>query len=116
MIVSIDYDGCYTEHKDFFDAMAISMQKQGHQVGVITGEREHERGRLMRALGFTPDFLDLWGEFETIANGAQWKVARLYDRGVGLHFDDDARELKRYTDLWIVKVMNGKSQSKVNTF
>lgn len=112
MIVTIDIGGCYTEHKEFFDAMATAMQKDGHQVGVITGERENKRPRILAQLGFTPDFMDLWGEFETIPNGAQWKADRLVTRGVGLHFDDDATDLKRFTNLWVVKVLNGGAISK----
>jgi hypothetical protein len=112
MTISIDIGGCYTEHKEYFDAMAISMQKAGHRIGIITGEREADRAKLMGMLGFTPDFMHLWGEFETIINGNNWKVSRLLKEGVALHFDDDATEMKKYTDLWIVKVMNSGQIAK----
>lgn len=112
MTISIDLAGCYFEHKDFFDAMAKAMQKDGHRVGVITGERENKRAVLEKQMGFTADFLHLWGEYETIVNGNAWKVQKMATEGVALHFDDDATELKRYTTLWVVKVMNSGQKKK----
>lgn len=112
MTISIDISGCYNEHKEFFDAMAISMQKQGHRVGIITGEREEKRAHLMSQLGFTPDFMHLWGPYETIINGYKWKVNLMHQEGVSLHFDDDATEMKKYTNLWVVKTMNSGQVKK----
>ena len=112
MTISIDIGGCYNEHKEYFDVMAIAMQAQGHRVGIITGEREQRRAEILANLGFKPDFMHLWGEFETIINGNNWKVARLLQEGVAVHYDDDATEMKRYTDLWIIKVMNSGDKNK----
>lgn len=119
MTISLDIGGCYTEHKEFFDALALAMQAQGHRVGIITGEREKDpytkadnREKIKQQLGFVPDFMHLWGEYETITNGALWKAERMHQEGVGLHFDDDAREIKRYTDLWVVKTLNPGEMEK----
>ena len=112
MNISIDFNGTYTEHKIFFDEMAKSMQKSGHKVGIITGERETKRKEIEEALGFAPDFMRLWGEFETIANGNLWKAERLDEEDVLVHFDDDAKELKRYTGRWIIKTLNSGEVNK----
>lgn len=119
MTISFDLYGCYFEHKEFFDVMAKALQATGHRVGVITGEREvdantHRKNRphLLSQMGFTPDFMHLWGEFETITNGNVWKVKMMVQEGVAMHFDDDAAEMKKYTDLWIVKVMNSAQKGK----
>jgi hypothetical protein len=112
MTVSFDYDGCYKEHKSFFDDMANAMQKAGHRVGMVTGEREAKREFLMGQLGFKPDFMRLWGDFETISSGAQWKIERLAEEEVNVHFDDDATELKRYTAGWIIKTMHSAAPNK----
>lgn len=106
MKISIDWGGCYLEHKEFFDSMAVSMQAQGHEVGIITGERESKKNQILGSLGFNPNFVILWGEFETIVGGAQWKAQKMIDNQIGMHFDDDAKEIKRWTDLWVVKVYN----------
>lgn len=113
MNVSIDWGGCYLEHREFFDAMAISMQRAGHRVGIITGEREHKKPQIEGSLGFKPDFLELWPELADITNGMKWKVDKFNQHAISLHFDDDATDLKKYTSMWIVKVMNS---SKVNKF
>lgn len=119
MTISIDLIGTYYEHKEFFDEMAHAMQKAGHRVGIITGEREKDpytgmdnRERFLRELGFKPDFFYLWGPNETIANGDLWKAQRMELEGVALHFDDDATGMKKYSDLWIVKTMNSAQRNK----
>lgn len=122
MTISFDYQGCYLEHKEFFDAMAIAMQGAGHRVGIIAGIREKEydyqnilrdnKKEMLAALGFEPDFVHVWGENETIANGNLWKVSKINTEGVLVHFDDDGTELKRYTDRWILKTMNSGEQGK----
>lgn len=122
MNISIDYHGCYLEHKLFFDEMANAMQKAGHKVGIITGLREKEIGydrrvkenkiEMLNNLGFTPDFVKMWGENETISNGNLWKAYRLDDEEIDMHFDDDATEMKKYTPRWIMKTMNHGEQKK----
>jgi len=119
MNISIDWNGCYPEHKEYFDAMALAMQKAGHRVGIITGEREKDpynktdkTKEILGYLGFKPDFLVLWGEYETIANGNMWKAQKLIDNQIAMHFDDDATEMKKYTDIWIVKVLNRAEKGK----
>lgn len=112
MNVSIAWGGCYLEHKEYFDAMATSMQETGHKVGILTGERESKKSQIVGSLGFTPDFVILWGEFEVIVGGAQWKAQKMHDHTIGMHFDPDATEMKRWTDLWVVKTMDRNQQKK----
>lgn len=122
MTISIDYHGTYLEHPAFFDAMANSMQMAGHRVGIITGVREKEydennrlvsrREEILRHLGFVPDFLHLWGENETIANGNIWKIHRMIEEDVEVHFDDDAREMKKLTTRQVIKTMCVGEQEK----
>lgn len=111
MKVSIDFS-IYHEHKIFFDEMAVGMQSVGHQIGFVSGMREHERVRINREAGFKPDFVTLWGEEETIANGNLWKCKRLDELDVLVHFDPDASELKKYTGRWIIKVLNSGQPAK----
>lgn len=99
--------------------MAKGMQKLGHKVGVITGERETDpftgkdiRAEIVKNLGFKPDFLYLWGHNETIANGHFWIVENMIKEDVYLHFSSDARELKKYTDRWVVKTLDSGQKDK----
>lgn len=120
--VSLEFDGCYVEHKQFFDAMAQGLQAVGHKVGIITSKRikEYDYNNNMtendkvinEALGFKPDFMYLWGENETIANGALWKCRKMDQENVTLHFGPDATEMKRYTDRWVVKTMDSGQVKK----
>lgn len=112
MNISIDWGGCYLEHREFFDAMANAMQKDGHRVGILSGDRESKKNQIVGSLGFTPDFMILWGEFEYIVGGAQWKAQKMIDNHIGMHFDDDATEIKRWTPLWVMKTMNTGEQKK----
>lgn len=82
------------------------MQKDGHRVGIISGNREAERGKIEREIGFKPDFMYLWGDYETISNGSKWKVEKINQEGVLVHFDEDATDLKKFTDRWIFKSFN----------
>ena len=112
MKISIDWVGAYLEYKPFFDAMAVAMKKEGHQIGIITGERENRRQEIANSLGFEPDFIYLWGEFESIANGNLWKCSKLDQEDVYVHFDDDATELKKYTGRWVLKSLNSGESKK----
>jgi len=112
MNISIDLDGTFKEHEPFFNEFAKAMQFTGHRVGIITGERESKRPEILQALGFVPDFLHLWPQEEAISNGNLWKCERMDEEDVTLHFDDDAREMKRYTDRWIMKTLNSSDQNK----
>lgn len=119
MNISFDYGGCYPEHKLFFDEMARSMQAKGHRVGIITGERELDpytgasiKQKIMADLGFTPDFFHMWGAYETIGSGDLWKCQKMDAEDVYLHFDDDAATMKKYTDRWVVKVLNSADTKK----
>lgn len=123
MTISIDLDGCYFEHKEFFDAMAIAMQEAGHRVGIITGIREKvedvrtghvsdKRSELLGQIGFIPDFFHMWGQFETIASGSRWKVQKMIVEQVTMHFDDDATDLKKYTGGWVLKSLNSGDPKK----
>ena len=118
MNISIDYE-IYHEHKIFFDEMAISMQKTGNRVGIVAGLREKDpfngedkRVEIDKNLGFKADFVHLWGENEAIASGNLWIAQKLDQEDIYMHFDDDATEIKRYTQRWIVKVMNSAAQAK----
>ena len=112
MNVSLDYSGTYVHYKDFFDEMARGLQKLGHKVGIISADREVDpfngedlRAKMLNNLGFKPDFVHIWGATETISNGNIWKVEKIIQEQVMVHFDSDARELKKYSDRWIFKVM-----------
>lgn len=111
MKVSIDLN-TYKEYRLFFDTLADAMQKQGHSVGIITGHRETEREKIMEELYFEPDFMYLWGETETIANANLWKCEKMDQEDVFVHFDEEARELKRYTDRWVFKSLNSSQPDK----
>lgn len=112
MNISFDWGGCYLEHRQYFDVMALAMQSQGHKVGIITGERTAREAEIRNSLGFTPDFIALWGDYETIANGNLWKCQRMDQFDVTTHYDDDASEMKKYTNRWIIKVLNSGEPTK----
>lgn len=104
--ISIDWVGAYLPYKEFFDAMAIGLQAVGHEVGIVTGERESRRAEIEASLGFKPDFMLLWGEYETIGSGGEWKARQLNNHEILVHFDDDATQLKLWSDRWIFKTMD----------
>lgn len=112
MIVSMDFIGTFTEHRLFFTEMAKALQAAGHQVGIICNERENKWPKYSQELGFTPDFVEFMKQDEEIGNVYQWKVEKLIEHDVLLHFDDDAARLKVFTDRWIVKVMNNAEPRK----
>lgn len=119
MTISFDLVGCYFEHKEFFDILANALQHAGHRVGIITGEREKDpytgedyKEKILPQLGFKPDFFHVWGAIETIVNGNSWKAHKMHQEGVAVHFDDDAKEIKRYTDLWVIKTMTNADPKK----
>jgi hypothetical protein len=96
----------YVRYPEFYNELAHSMQARGNRVGVISGNRETERGKIERALGFKPNFMHLWGEFETISNGSKWKIEKMIQEEVLVHFDEEATELKKFTNLWVFKSYN----------
>lgn len=110
--ISFDYEGCYLEHKEFFDELAKAMQSRGHEVGFITGIREAEIPAMSERVGFTPNFTRVWGDYESIGNANAWKAENIHKLGVWVHFDDDATEIKKYTDRWILKTMNNAQMEK----
>lgn len=112
MNISFDWGGCYLEHRSFFDVMAHALQAAGHKVGIITGERDTKKVVIVSSLGFKPDFISLWGEYESIANGNLWKCKAMDKHNVTTHFDDDATEMKRYTSRGIIKVLNSGEPKK----
>lgn len=112
MKVSIDWDGCYLQHKPFFDEMARSMIAAGNEVGILTGERDHKRQQILQSLGFVPSFIYMWGNEETITNGYQWKAEMMAVHDIAVHFDDDAVNLKMWTPRWVMKVMNNADINK----
>lgn len=119
MTISLDLYGTYFEHKEFFDIMATALQHAGHKVGIITGEREKDpydesdfKQKILPQLGFKPDFFHVWGAVETIVNGAAWKAKKMVEEKVAVHFDDDGTDIKRYTDLWVIKTMSGGDPKK----
>jgi len=122
MRISFDYNGCYREHKEYFDIMANALQKAGHEVGMLTGLREKEydynnnlrdnKKDMIDNLGFKPDFAIVWGENETISNGALWIAQKIMSENIQVHYDDDATEIKKYTDRWIIKTMNNGEMDK----
>jgi len=119
MNFSFDLYGTYFEYKEFFDVFAIAMQKMGNRVGIITGEREKDaftgedfKQKILPQLGFVPDFFHVWGAVETIVNGNSWKAQKMFEEKIAVHFDDDAKEIKRYTDLWVMKTLNPSQKEK----
>lgn len=110
--VSLDWIGCYLEHKEYFNEMAKALQAAGSQVGIITGERESKRAEIEKTLGFKPDFLILWANDETVVNAAVWKVQKMIDNDITVHYDDDARDMKRFTDRWVIKTMKSDDVNK----
>lgn len=112
MRISFDWGGCYLEHREAFNAMANAMNKDGHEVGIITGERQHRKEEILNSLGFDAKFISLWGDDEPISNGSLWKCEQMDALNVVLHFDDDAREMKKYTPRWVVKVLNSGDINK----
>lgn len=112
MNVSIDWVGCYLEHKPFFDELALSMQKAGHKVGILTGERESRKKEILNSLGFIPDFICVWGDTETIGSASRWKAEKMIDLDIIVHYDDDARDLKLFTPRWVIKTMNNDEKGK----
>lgn len=119
MTISMEYKGCYIEHRPFFDEMAKAMQKAGHRVGIICQIRDRDvytnedlRAKLIADVGFTPDFLHMWGQTESISNAYLWKVEKLQQEDVYVHFDPDAREIKKYTSRWIIKTMDNADMKK----
>jgi hypothetical protein len=67
---------------------------------------------MIAKLGFKPDFVHMWGANETIANGNLWKAQRMDQEDVLIHFDDDAREIKKYTERWVLKALNNAELPK----
>lgn len=112
MNVSIDWGGCYLEHKLYFDFMALALQGAGHNVGILTNERINREPEIRKSLGFKPDFMYLWGEFETIGNGAVWKAQQIIDHDIAMHHDDEASDIKKWTTRWIMKTMNSSQPDK----
>lgn len=90
--ISIDFDGTLWSRMGFFRPLMISLQKDGHQVGMLTGHRhtsEEKDIALMLSRGFprpnfyfgrTPDFMHL--------NGAHFKSMIIQREGIDMHFDD----------------------------
>lgn len=112
MKISFDWGGCYLEHRQYFDEVAKGLQRMGHKVGILTGERDSKAGEIRGSLGFFPDFMILWPEFQTIANGAKWKADRMVEHEIMVHHDDDATDIKKWTELWVIKVMNSAQVNK----
>ena len=119
MNISLEFLGCYHAHKEFFDAMAEGLQKQGHRVGIISPLREKDpytgedtRARVMRELGFKPDFVHLWGYNESISNGDQWTCQRMEDENIYIHFGPNGSTLKRWTTRACMKTMDNAAINK----
>lgn len=112
MNVSLDFIGTFTEHRQFFTEFAKAWQAAGNKIGIIANERENMWPKYSKELGFVPDFVEFMKMTDEIPNVALWKVNKIIDHDVILHFDDDAHRLKIYTDRWIVKVMNSAEKGK----
>lgn len=63
-------------------------------------------------LPFKLDFMFLWGESETISNGALWKAQKMDQENVLFHFDVDATDMKKMTERWIFKTLDNTSINK----
>ena len=90
MKISIDMDGTLWQHQDFFRAFMKAMQKDGHQVGILTSHSHKiESGdrRLMQGRGFTePDFF--LNRKDDSEHGAPFKIRTIKEQGIDYHFDD----------------------------
>jgi hypothetical protein len=96
MKISIDLDGTLWHRQAFFRLFMRAMQKDGHQVGILTSHKvihEHADRALMRERGFpAPDFyigrpLDWRGDL------ACFKAGAILGNNISLHFDDDTVSL-----------------------
>lgn len=92
MKISIDYDGTMWSHMAFFRAFMIAMQKEGHQVGCLTGHNAPMREKniaLMVARGFPkPDFWFGRTEEYVPRNGSIYKSVVILRENIDIHFDD----------------------------
>lgn len=104
MKFSIDYYGAYVEYKQFFDEFARAMQARDHEVGILSGVRASEAKKFK--LGFVPNFVRTWTDDEIITNANMWLAQSIHDLDIMVHFDDDAKELKKWTDRLIMKTLN----------
>ena len=122
IVISFDWD-VYIQHKEVLLPMALSLQKDGNKVGIVTGERDNQfdsrtgrtvdkKKQILDSLGFTPDFFHIWGETETIASGSGWKAQKMEDENISLHFDDDGTDLKKWTKRWVAKLMLNGQENK----
>jgi len=94
MKISIDYDGTLWSHMNFFREFMISMQHQGHTVGMLTGHTDQNGNRerdidLMRKRLFPrPDFWFGRTEEYWAFNGSVYKSMVILREGIDIHFDD----------------------------
>lgn len=119
MNFSFSYKGCYLEYKPFFDVFVPAMQSAGHRVGIITGEREKDvysgediKSKILNDLPFTPDFVHMWAQTESIANADLWIAQKMDLEDSYVHFDENAANIKRYTDRWVFKSLNSANPNK----
>lgn len=90
MKISIDLDQTLWHHQAFFRAFMRAMQRDGHQVGILTSHKFiHEAAdrALMEKRGFpNPDFYigrrDIGGDY------AKQKAVAIVNHGIDIHFDD----------------------------
>lgn len=91
MKISIDFDGTLWQHQDFFRAFMIAMQKDGHEVGMLTGHHMKTKSddfNLMKARGFpAPDFFIGRPDGGTI-HGGSFKPRMIEKHNIDYHFDD----------------------------
>jgi hypothetical protein len=107
MKISIDLDGSFFAHPEFFTELATALQKAGHQVGVMTGRmkktQENDK-KEVESYGFKPDFF--YNRLDT-AKGTpsmRFKAATMRGAGIDAHFDDEGDEISKRTNLIVIHI------------
>lgn len=97
MKISIDLDQTLWQHQAFFRAFIRAMQRDGHQVGILTSHKfihEPADRALMEKRGFPePDFYI--GRRDTGGDYAAQKATAIVNHGIDIHFDDGTAEQVR---------------------
>ncbi len=90
MKFAIDLDGTAWKYRTLFAVLIRALQRDGHQVGILTAhspELEREDRRLLAARGFSvPDFFI--NRQEPVETGRPWKERMVREHGIDCLFDD----------------------------
>lgn len=103
MKISIDLDGVLWHNQAFFRSFMLAMQKEGHQVGILTSHKiihEFADRALMEKRDFPcPDFyIGRPKDHKERTDGLSYaalKVKAIQEHGIDYHFDDSITECIR---------------------